>query len=53
MKKAGNSKALYTGKGINITISEDLSNLKPSRYALKKLEEANKILRELKTPLPQ
>jgi hypothetical protein len=35
------------------TVDESLNNLKPSPFAIKKLEQANAILRNVKTPLPK
>ncbi len=53
MKKGVKSSSLFSDKVITFTTSEELSNLKHSRFAVKKLDKANKILRELKTPLPR
>lgn len=38
---------------VNYTYKKELDKLKGRNLAPKKLEEANKMLRRLKTPLPQ
>lgn len=35
------------------TVNKSLNRLKKSEFELKKLEEANRLLRNLKTPLPK
>ena len=42
-----------SGQEMTFTVSEKLNKLKGKVLAPKKLEEANKMLRELKTPLPK
>ena len=53
MKKATKFKSELIGKEVTFTVSEKLSKLDPQTIAPQKLEEANKTLRELKTPLPK
>jgi hypothetical protein len=42
-----------TGEEGTITVSEELNKLTGKVLAPRKLEDANKILRKLKTPLPK
>ena len=53
MKRSSKFKSELTGQEITFTVSEKLTKLKGKVLAPKKLEEANKLLRELKTPLPK
>jgi len=53
MKRAIKHKSEMTEKEITFTVSEKLNKLKGKVLAPKKLAEANKLLRKLKTPLPK
>jgi hypothetical protein len=53
VKKSIKYKSKLSGQEMTITVSEELNKLKGKVLAPKKLEEANKLLRELKTPLPK
>ena len=54
MKKVFIRKGHFSKQIMIYTVSEELTNeLKGKVCAPKKLEEANKMLRELKTPLPR
>lgn len=53
MKKAIKHKSELAGREITFTVSEKLNKLKGKVQAPKKLAEANKLLRKLKTPLPK
>ncbi|HVU58665.1 MAG TPA: hypothetical protein VHD83_26580 [Puia sp.] len=53
MKKTTNHKSELMGKEITFTVSEELNKLQGKVLAQKKLAEANKLLRKLKTPLPK
>jgi hypothetical protein len=44
---------MLTGNETTFTVTEKLNKLKGSVQAPKKLAEANKLLRKLKTPLPK
>jgi hypothetical protein len=46
-------KGKFTGEIITLTIDENLNKLKVNELAPKKLEEANRILGNLKSPLPR
>lgn len=46
-------KSELTGQEVTFTVSEKLNKLKGKVLAPKKLAEANRALRELKTPLPK
>ena len=46
-------KSELTGKEITFTVSEKLNTVKGKALAPKKLADANKLLRKLKTPLPK
>lgn len=52
MKQAIKHKSELTGSEITFTVSEKLNKLKGKVLAPKKLADANKLLRKLKTPLP-
>jgi hypothetical protein len=53
MKKVIKHKGVFSKMEMTFTIDENLNKLKGKVLAPKKLEEANKLLRQLKTPLPQ
>jgi hypothetical protein len=53
MKKVYKSKSKLFNQEVTYTLDENLEKLKGKVLAPKKLEEANKLLRELKTPLPK
>ncbi|HVU83225.1 MAG TPA: hypothetical protein VHC50_00200 [Puia sp.] len=53
MKRAIKHRSEMMGKEITFTVSEKLNKLKGKVLAPKKLAEANKLLRKLKTPLPK
>ena len=51
MKQAIKHKDELTGSEVTFTVSEKLNKLKGKVLAPKKLADANKLLRKLKTPL--
>ena len=53
MKRATKYKSELTGTEVTFTVSEKLNKLKGKVLAPKKLSDANKLLRKLKTPLPK
>ena len=53
MKRSTKYKSDLLGQEVTFTVSEKLNKLKGKVLAPKKLAEANKALRELKTPLPK
>lgn len=53
MKKVIKHKSELVGQEITFTVSENLNKLKGKILAPKKLADANKLLRKLKTPLPK
>ena len=53
MKKVYKRKSDLSNKEITYTIDENLNKLKGKILAPKKLAEANKLLKKLKTPLPK
>ena len=53
MEKVIKFKSELTGQEITFTVSEELSKLNGKVDAPKKLEKANKTLRQLITPLPK
>jgi hypothetical protein len=53
MEKVIKFKSYLSKQDITLTISEELNKLKGKVLAPRKLEDANRILRELKTPLPK
>jgi hypothetical protein len=53
MKKVIKYKCELSGQEMTFTVSEELNKLKGKVLAPKKLADANKLLRELKTPLPK
>jgi len=53
MKKAIKHKGVLSKQEITFTVSEKLNRLEGKVLAPKKLAEANKLLRKLKTPLPK
>jgi hypothetical protein len=53
MKKVFKYKSDLFNQEATFTLSEKLNKLKGKVLAPKKLEEANKLLRNLKTPLPK
>lgn len=53
MKKVITYKSNLSKQELTFTIDEKLNKLKGKVLAPKKLAEANKILRKLKSPLPQ
>ncbi|WP_431209677.1 hypothetical protein ACQ86N_26505 [Puia sp. P3] len=53
MKKVIKHKSELTGAEVNFTVSEKLNKLSGKVLAPKKLADANKLLRKLKTPLPE
>jgi len=53
MKKVYKFKSSFSKQIVTFTVSEELTKeAKGKVFAPKKLEEMNKLLRELKTPLP-
>jgi len=46
-------KSLFSDQEITFTVDEKLALLKDKVLAPRKLEDANKILKHLKTPLPK
>jgi hypothetical protein len=52
MKKVFVRKGYFSKRIMIYTVSEELNKLQGKVLAPKKLEEMNKLLRELKTPLP-
>jgi len=53
MKKVFKSKSDLFNQVVTYTVDENLNKLKGKVLAPKKLAEANKLLRKLKTPLPK
>ena len=53
MKRSTKYKSDLLGQEVTFTVSEKLNKLKGKVLAPKKLAEANRALRELKTPLPK
>jgi hypothetical protein len=53
MKKTFKYKSELVGRELTFTVSKELNKLKGKVLAPKKLEEANKLLRKMKTPLPK
>jgi len=53
MKKVIKEKSWVSEKGVTYTISDKPAKGVEDPYVAKKLEEANKLLRKLKTPLPK
>jgi hypothetical protein len=53
MKKVFKYKSDLFNQVVTYTVDENLNKLKGKVLAPKKLEEANKLLRKLKTPLPK
>jgi len=53
MKKVIKHKSELFGQEITFTVNEKLNKLKGKVLAPKKLADANKLLRKLKTPLPK
>jgi hypothetical protein len=53
MKKVFKRKSLFSEQVITYTLDEKLGELKGRVLAPRKLEDANKILKQLKTPLPK
>ena len=53
MKKVVKYKDELTGKKITLTVNDKLQKYKGRDFASKKLEESNRMLRNLKTPLPK
>ena len=53
MKKVIKHKSELFGHEITFTVNEKLNKLKGRVLAPKKLADANKLLRKLKTPLPK
>ena len=53
MKKVYKFKSSFSNQVMTFTVSEKLNKLQGKVFAPKKLEIANKMLRELKTPLPK
>jgi len=53
MKRSTKYKSELTGQEVTFTVSEKLNKLKGKVLAPKKLADANKLLRKLKTPLPK
>lgn len=50
-KSTKNSKGLFD-REIKLTFSEELNKLKGKPLATKKVEEANRVLKNLKSPMP-
>jgi len=53
MKHAIKHKSELVGREITFTVSKKLNELQGKVLAPKKLADANKLLRKLKTPLPK
>jgi hypothetical protein len=53
MKQVIKYKSELSGQEMTFTVSEKLNKLKGKVLAPKKLADANKLLRKLKTPLPK
>ena len=53
MKKAVKEKIWISERGVKYTITDEPARGTKDPYVAKKLEEANKLLRRLKTPLPK
>ena len=53
MKRVIKHKSESSKQEITYTVDENLNKLKGKILAPKKLEEANELLRKLKTPLPK
>jgi len=53
MKKVKKEKSWVSGRGVTYTISDKAAIGVKDPYVAKKLDEANKLLRKLKTPLPK
>jgi len=53
MKKVYKTKSDLFNQEVTYTVDENLNKLKGKVLAPKKLEEANRLLRNLKTPLPK
>jgi hypothetical protein len=53
VKRAIKHKSELAGGEITFTVSEKLNKLKGKVLAPRKLADANKLLRKLKTPLPK
>jgi hypothetical protein len=53
MKKVIKEKSWVSGKMVTYTVTDKPSKGTADPYIAKKLEEANKLLRKLKTPLPK
>jgi hypothetical protein len=53
MKKSVKHKRGLLSQEITYTVDENMDKLKGKNLAPKKLEEANQLLRNLKTPLPK
>jgi hypothetical protein len=53
MKKVIKYKSTLSSKEITFTVDENLNKLKGKILAPKKLADANKLLRKLKSPLPR
>lgn len=53
MKKVYKTKSSLFNQEVTYTVDENLNKLKGKILAPKKLEEANRLLRNLKTPLPK
>jgi hypothetical protein len=53
MKKVIKHKSELFGQEITFTVNKNLNKLKGKVLAPKKLADANKLLRNLKTPLPE
>jgi hypothetical protein len=46
-------KSKFSGQEITLTVDENLNKLKGKVLAPRKLEDANRLLRKLKSPLPR
>jgi hypothetical protein len=53
MKRVTKYKSELFGQEVTFTVSDKLNKLKGKVLAPKKLADANKLLRKLKTPLPK
>ena len=53
MKQRSKHKSELAGQEVTFTVSEKLNKLKGKVLAPRKLADANKLLRKLKTPLPK
>lgn len=53
MKQVIKHKSELLGREITFTVSEELNKLRGKNLAPKKLADANRLLRKLKTPLPK